>query len=678
VSARVSKAAAGWLPYLPALDGLRAVAILGVLLYHAGLAWAPGGFLGVEVFFVISGYLITSLLLAEWRQRGRIAFAAFWLRRARRLLPALFLLIAVTLAFAVVFLPDEVAGLRTDTLAALGYVTNWYLIFSHKPYFETVGRPPLLQHLWSLAVEEQFYLLWPLLFAAGMRLPIRGGFPEGRLRFAVRRRRLLVAVLVGAALSTVWMAALYQPDADPSRMYYGTDTRAAGLLVGAALALVWIPEQLRVRGRATGAGGLLLDAAGLAALAALLGFYRWLDEFQPALYRGGFAAVALATAVVIAAAVHPRTRLIPGLLGWRLLRWVGLRSYGLYLWHWPIFMVTRPQLDLPLDGLPLLGLRLVATCLMAELSYRYVETPIRSGAVGRAWTAWRETRGTQRWRLGLRWAGATATVAVVFFVVGISVVEAQPPAAPAYLSVTSIDTVPTVIPPAPSPAASTTAAALPSSLPASPAPSSTPPPPSPAAPTPAASPPASAGAPGISPSGGLALAQPAPAAPPASPAPARLSAGRVTAIGDSVMLGVVSQLQHDIPGIQVNAAVGRQVSAAIGILQAYHASDQLGTVVIIDLGNNGTFTAGQFDQIMHILAGVPRVVFVNVKVPRPWQDANNTVLAEGVKRYPNAVLIDWHAASAGRPDLFWRDGLHLRPQGAQVYADLVAASLQTP
>jgi peptidoglycan/LPS O-acetylase OafA/YrhL len=659
VSARTSKAAGGWLPYLPALDGLRAIAILGVLLYHAGLGWAPGGFLGVEVFFVISGYLITSLLLAEWRQRGRIAFTAFWLRRARRLLPALFLLIAVTLAFAVVFLPDEVAGLRSDTLAALGYVTNWYLIFSHKPYFETVGRPPILQHLWSLAVEEQFYLFWPLLFAAGMRF--------------LRRRRLLVVVLAGAALSTALMAALYQPDADPSRIYYGTDTRAAGLLIGAALALVWIPEQLQIRGRAGSAGGLLLDAAGLGALAALLGFYRWLDEFQPALYRGGFAAVALATAVVIAAAVHPRAKLIPGLLGQRLLRWVGLRSYGLYLWHWPVYVVTRPQLDVPLDGLPLLALRLAVTCLMAELSYRYVETPLRSGAVGRAWAAWRATRGMQRWRLGLRWAGAAGTMVAVFLAVGISVAEAQPPAVPAYLSVTSIDTIPVITPtpPVPSPTALAPARPLPSP---SPAPLASRPP----APGPAASPVAQAGGPGGNPGAGLAQAQPVPAGTPASPAPASMPAGRVTAIGDSVMLGVVPQLQRDIPGIQVNAAVGRQVSAAIRILQAYQASGQIGTVVVIDLGNNGTFTAKQFDQIMQILAGVPRVVFVNLKVPRGWQDANNTVLADGVKRYPNAVLVDWYAASADRPDLFWRDGLHLRPQGAQVYADLVAASIRVP
>src|SRR5919202_3192462 len=156
------------LSYLSGLDGLRALAVIAVLLYHAELGWLPGGFLGVEIFFVISGYLITSLLLAEWRQRGRIGLAAFWLRRARRLLPALYLLLAVTLAFAVVFLPGEVAGLRNDAIAAFGYVTNWYLVLANKPYFETVGRPPPLQHLWSLAVEEQFYLLWPLLFIDGM------------------------------------------------------------------------------------------------------------------------------------------------------------------------------------------------------------------------------------------------------------------------------------------------------------------------------------------------------------------------------------------------------------------------------------------------------------------------------------------------------------------------------
>jgi peptidoglycan/LPS O-acetylase OafA/YrhL len=223
------------LPYLPGLDGLRALAVIAVLLYHAELPWIPGGFLGVEVFFVISGYLITTLLLAEWRQRGRIDLKAFWLRRARRLLPALYLLLVVTLAYAVVFLPGEVAGLRGDAVAALGYVTNWYLVLGHESYFEAIGRPSLLKHLWSLAVEEQFYLLWPPVLALGLGV--------GATRW--RERRVLLGALALAAASALLMALLYRPEVDLSRVYFGSDTRAAGLLIGAALAFAWTPWHSR-------------------------------------------------------------------------------------------------------------------------------------------------------------------------------------------------------------------------------------------------------------------------------------------------------------------------------------------------------------------------------------------------------------------------------------------------
>src|SRR5215212_7430151 len=251
------------LSYLPGLDGLRAFAVIAVLLYHAELSWIRGGFLGVEVFFVISGYLITTLLLTEWHRQGRINVVGFWMRRARRLLPALYLLLVVTLTFAVVFLPGEVARLRDDALAALGYVTNWYLILGEQSYFETVGRPSLLQHLWSLAVEEQFYVLWPLLLSVALW----GVAPRRRWQ---RRRLALRIALAGAAGSALLMATLYQPGVDPSRVYYGTDTRAAGLLFGAALAFVWVPGHLpRWAERFS---PLLLDVAGLAALCALVWF----------------------------------------------------------------------------------------------------------------------------------------------------------------------------------------------------------------------------------------------------------------------------------------------------------------------------------------------------------------------------------------------------------------------
>jgi peptidoglycan/LPS O-acetylase OafA/YrhL len=594
------------LPYQPGLDGLRAFAVIAVLLYHAELSWIRGGFLGVEVFFVISGYLITTLLLTEWHQQGRINLVGFWLRRARRLLPALYLLLVVTLAFAVVFLPGEVARLRDDALAAFGYVTNWYLILGEQSYFETVGRPSLLQHLWSLAVEEQFYLLWPLL----LTVALWGVVPLRRWR---RRRLALFIALAGAAGSALLMATLYQPDVDPSRVYYGTDTRVAGLLFGAALAFVWTPGQTSRWTRRT--RPLLLDVAGLVALGALVWFYLRLDQYQPFLFQGGFALVALAATVVILVAVHPHTHLSPYLLGWRPLLWIGVRSYSIYLWHWPVFMLTRPELDVPITGLPLLFLRLAATIVLADLSYRFVETPIRTGALGRAWRALREAQGARRWRLGAYWSGAVGAGATFCVVLGLALAHAQPPAPPSYLSVESIHT---------------EGSATPESETA-----------------------------------------------PAAEGPAGTPKDPVTVVGDSVLLGAAGELDRALGSPAFATDVGLQPMGVIEILKKRRAAGQLGEAVVVHAGDNVPFTAAQFDEMMGLLEDVPKVLIVNVKVPRPWEQSNNEVLADGVRRYPDkAVLVDWHAASAGRPELFVEDGIHLQPEGQRVYADLIAAQLE--
>jgi peptidoglycan/LPS O-acetylase OafA/YrhL len=285
------------LPYLAGIDGLRAIAVIAVLIFHADLG-LRGGFLGVESFFVLSGFLITSLLLAEWRAQGRVRLGYFWLRRARRLLPALFLLLGVTAALAALLPRASTRGLGGDILAALAYIMNWHLIAGGQSYFDPMARPPLLQHLWSLAVEEQFYLLWPVLFVVGMRL--------------LRRRGLLAATLALTGLSIGLMATLYQPGSDPSRIYYGTDTRASGLLIGSALALVWAPGQppgtrwVAERRRA----GPLLELLGALAVCALVASFVLLHARHPLLYRGGFVVVALATAVAVAAVSHPRTRLL--------------------------------------------------------------------------------------------------------------------------------------------------------------------------------------------------------------------------------------------------------------------------------------------------------------------------------------------------------------------------------
>jgi hypothetical protein len=406
---------------------------------------------------------------------------------------------------------------------------------------------------------------------------------------------VLVSTIVAAAASAATMAALYRPELDPSRVYYGTDTRACGLLLGSALALAAPRWRWKARLR-DGLGGLAL--IGLAVLCLSLG------EYEPALYRGGFALVgALSLMVIFVSEGWLGTHV----LEWAPLRWLGVRSYGVYLWHWPVFMLTRPGVDVFLDGWVVFLARLLIVGLLADFSYRCVERPWRTGAPR------------------LRWAGVAGGVLVGLSVLGGSVAAAKPPQRPAYLPTDAIDTwsdfdVPTT---------------------------------------------------------DVEVAQSAPETPTEIVSPTPVAPMRVTAIGDSVMLGSVGGLQATIDGIEVDAAISRQVSACIDTLRTRAAAGQLGDVVVVHIGNNGTFTTTQFDEIMDLLAAVKRVVIVNLRVPRAWETANNAVLADGVARYPNAVLVDWHAASSQHPELFWSDGMHLRPEGALVYAQLIAAQVSS-
>jgi peptidoglycan/LPS O-acetylase OafA/YrhL len=345
---------------MPGIDALRAIAVLAVFAYHAGVGWMPGGFLGVDVFFVISGYLITSLLLAEYGRGGHISLGRFWVRRARRLLPAVGVLIAVTMVVAAILEPDRVDALRGDAVASLAYVANWHFIIDQQSYFEQFQRPSLFRHLWSLSVEEQFYLFWPLAFAAGMKL--------------AGRRRLLVGVLAGALASVALAWVLFDPH-DASRVYYGTDTHAVGLLLGVALALVWSPWDLR-RGNPGRWTGPVLDAVGVLALGYVVLSFVEVHDYDLGLFHGGYLWLALFTAILIAVLAHPAARL-GGLLALPPMVWLGLRSYSFYLWHWPVLALTRPGVDVSMPRGILIPLQLLAVLALAELSYRFVERPFR-------------------------------------------------------------------------------------------------------------------------------------------------------------------------------------------------------------------------------------------------------------------------------------------------------------
>ncbi|HEY2354782.1 MAG TPA: acyltransferase family protein [Gaiellaceae bacterium] len=349
--------------YRPGLDGLRALAVTAVFLFHAkphasGDPWVPGGSLGVDLFFVLSGYLITSLLLAEWDRDGKVRLPDFWKRRARRLFPAVVVVILAALILSALFARDVLGATRGDGLSALFYVNNWHQIYANQSYLHLMGAPSLLQHLWSLSVEEQFYILWPFLLVGGLLLLGRKYMP------------LLVIGGIGVSATLMWV--LFNPYGDPSRVYFGTDTRAFLLLMGGLLAFLW-PHVERIPRYAIP----VLDGLGLAALGITIWLFFNLVWYEQSYYHGGDLAASFCFAVLIAAVAHPGT-LIGKAFGVRPLRWVGERSYGIYLWHYPIIVLLVPGVDWGLTGAPAIFTQAVLVVLAAGLSYRFIEQPIRT------------------------------------------------------------------------------------------------------------------------------------------------------------------------------------------------------------------------------------------------------------------------------------------------------------
>jgi peptidoglycan/LPS O-acetylase OafA/YrhL len=663
-----ARAAGPRLTYLPGLDGMRALAVAAVIVYHADKTWLPGGFLGVEVFFVISGYLITMLLVAERQRSGHVDLRQFWFRRFRRLLPALFVMMAGVALWVSLFERDELGQLRGDLVAGTAYAMNWFQIWTGSSYFSSFEMVPL-RHLWSLAVEEQYYVVWPLVMVAVLKV--------GRSRLPKVAWWFLGTALASSVLMAITFRSgpVIDPEQTPGQFvevlgrsisrldlaYLSTFTRASGLLLGAALALLWQPWALARAPIARKAG--VTDAVGVVGLVALAAMtYVFHDVViteegtrgYDLLYRGGFLLVGLATLVVIMAVTHPRTRLGGRVaLGNPVLSWIGTRSYGLYLYHWPIFQLTRKVAGKPLTPLEFVLLTAL-TVVVAEASFRLIETPIRQGHLGAWWDRVRSADdaaafATRRRMLG---AGVVVTMLGAFTLVSVATAEVRPNEIRESVEAGR--------------EATTDLLGEASGVGATPPPNGT----SPDATSPTDTVPGET-VPGETVPGETVPATVAPTTePPTTPPPQPID---VVAIGDSVMLGAAPNLRAR--GYVVDAAESRQFKAAIDIAKYLNESGQLGNVAIVHLGTNGPVSQSTLDEVFTWLRPVPLVVVLTVRVTKDWQNPNNELIRDLPRQWPNVKVLDWYADTENKGDWFYSDRTHLRPEGAEGYAQLIAQAI---
>lgn len=592
--------------YMVGLDSLRGLAILGVILYHINFNWMPGGFLGVTVFFVLSGYLITDILAMEWKRNKRIDLKKFWLSRARRLLPGMLVMLVITLAWITIFHSSLLEKMRGDSLAALFYVSNWWYIYHKLSYFDNFNQISPLNHFWSLAVEEQFYVVWPFIISLG-------------LYYIKKQSRMILLICLGAFASALAMAILYEPGVDPSRIYYGTDTRAFSLLIGAVLALVW-PSN-RLANKIIPKARFILDVVGGIALIIILVMFWKTNQYDPFLYKGGMVLLSIATALLVANLAHPASR-IAQFLRFRPLRWVGVRSYGIYLWHYPILTLTTPKVNAGDFSIIRAILQFLLIILIAQISWKFIEKPIRQGALRNI--QFKNLR-LQNVTLGVKLALVCSLFFTSIAVLGLSNASKTK----GNYQQDKVETVQTQ--PAPHPVAVWE--------------------------KPNQETPLNQGE-----------SKEVNSAHPKNPL-------TVTAIGDSVMIDITPYLKNTFPDIRIDAQIGRQLSKAIPVVEQLKNEGNLGNYVIIGLGTNGAFTTEQLVSLIKLIGNERKIIFINTRVPRPWESIVNERLKVTVTKYPNVTLVDWYAASAGKKDYFAPDGVHLTNVGAEAYAVLVAKAV---
>lgn len=595
---------------VPGLDGLRGLAVLAVVIYHFFGNILPGGYLGVDMFFVLSGFLITSLLIREFNATGRISLKDFWLRRFRRILPAALVVLSICTAIVALIGGDLAVGIREQFLGTFFFVNNWTQIATSQTYFAP-NEVQVFAHYWSLAVEEQFYLIWPLLmfgiFAISRRKP----------------KRLPIAVsLLLAIASAVAMALLFTPGEDPTRVYYGTDTHAFGLLIGALVSLLLTSTDKDVEADSWPAAnkGILAGTVGAFALIGYLAQLVWMGADRDFTYRGGLVLTSVLGAAMIWGVVR-ETGPLTWIFRTRVMRWLGQRSFSLYLWHWPVVMIAHALSDAPswLVGLQSLPL----SFLLAEITYQFVENPFRRAGFRPTWHAfWAARPSMEEIKTGFgkeMWPAVPVIVVLSLLGVVYALVTSEDKSELERELERMAQSNQQTVSSAPAKPTETTKPKEKRSMP---------------------------------------------------------TGNEISAIGDSVMLAASEALNERFPGISIDAAISRHYSAALPVVQGLKDSGQLRSTVFVGLGTNGATFEGQMDELIDIVGPERTLVLVLPYGERDWMGPARAEIIEAATTHDNVYIADWCGVAQENPAVLYDDGVHPLPEGAHLYADALYDALE--
>lgn len=600
--------------YITGFDGIRSLAVVGVILYHLLPTSMKGGYLGVPIFFVVSGYLITDLLRQEWEQNGKINIWQFYVRRMKRLYPGLAFLLITASAYITLFQRGLLNNLRGVVVSSLLYVNNWWQINNGLSYFDRFANESPFTHIWSLAVEAQNYLIWPVIFVLLMV-------------FVRKRKWIFYTVLGTSVLSAILMMILYTPGGDPTRVYYGTDTRLFSIWMGSALAFVW--PSTRLKKNIPKQAKRILNLAGLISLLALILFFFFLDDHYSFVYYGGMFLVSIFCVILVAVTAHPGASLDRWLTN-PVFTWIGKRSYGIYLYQFPVMIFYEAKVsDIADHVLIHTVIEISLILIISELSYRYIERPLARFDYSRTLQVvkgWFKTPIISKQKPWLIPATLVVIVALVGFVTApkdsvtadqkqlqAKIAESKKLAEESQKDSEKND--------------GTVDQAILDKY-------------------------------------ELTVEQ-----------GKKAQKLQLTAFGDSVMLDAATDLKEVYPHVVVDGDVGRQLYASEPYIEELKKQNLLKDTVLIGLGTNGAFTEAQFDTIMSAL-GDRKVYWVNVRVPtKRWQNDVNSMLADMAKKYDNLTLIDWYDYSNGHSDWFYDDQVHPNPEGMKHYIHLVSETL---